>query len=52
MVIDTSALVVVLLDEPNAARIAAAIEAAPVRLLSAANLLDRVGAEPSHPTTP
>jgi ribonuclease VapC len=40
MVIDTSALVAVLLDEANAAGIAAAIEAAPVRLLSAANLLE------------
>jgi len=40
MVIDTSALVAVLLEEANAARIAAAVEAAPVRLLSAANLLE------------
>jgi ribonuclease VapC len=40
MVIDTSALVAVLLEEANAAEIAAAIEAAPVRLLSAANLLE------------
>lgn len=40
MVIDTSALVAVLLDEANAAEIAAAIEAAPVRLPSAANLLE------------
>jgi ribonuclease VapC len=40
MVIDTSALIAVLLDEANAAGIAAAIEAAPVRLLSAANLLE------------
>jgi ribonuclease VapC len=40
MVIDTSALVAVLLDEANAAGIAAAIAAAPVRLLSGANLLE------------
>jgi ribonuclease VapC len=40
MVIDTSALVAVLFDETNAAGIAAAIEAASVRLLSAANLLE------------
>ena len=40
MVIDTSALLAVLLKEPEAPRIAQAIEDAPVRLLSAANLLE------------
>ena len=40
MVIDTSALVAVLLQEPEAPRIAQAIEAASVRLLSAASLLE------------
>jgi ribonuclease VapC len=40
MVIDTSALLAVLLQEPNAARIAEALEAGSPRLLSAANLLD------------
>ncbi len=40
MVIDTSALVAILLDEPPAARIAQAIEAGSPRLVSAANLLE------------
>ena len=40
MVIDTSALLAILLDEPDASRIAAAIEAASPRLLSAATLLE------------
>ena len=40
MVIDTSALVAVLLDEPDAARIAEAIELASIRLLSSANFLE------------
>jgi ribonuclease VapC len=40
MVIDTSAILAVLLNEPNAAAIAAAIEAASLRLFSAANLLE------------
>jgi ribonuclease VapC len=40
MVIDTSALVAVLLQEPEAPRIAQAIEDASVRLLSAASLLE------------
>jgi ribonuclease VapC len=40
MVIDTSAIVAVLMNEKNAAAIAAAIEAASLRLLSAANLLE------------
>ena len=40
MVIDTSALLAVLLHETDAERIAAAIEAASPRLLSAANLLE------------
>jgi ribonuclease VapC len=40
MVIDTSALVAVLLNEPNAARIAQSIETNSPRLLSAANLLE------------
>ena len=40
MVIDTSAIVAVLLNEANAAAIAAAIEASSLRLLSAANLLE------------
>jgi len=40
MVIDSSAIVAILLDEPSAPRIAAAIEAGSPRLLSAANLLE------------
>ena len=40
MVIDTSALMAVLLQEPNAAQVAAAIEANSSRLLSAATLLE------------
>jgi ribonuclease VapC len=40
MVIDTSAIIAVLLNEANAARIARAIEAGSPRLLSAANLLE------------
>jgi ribonuclease VapC len=52
MVIDTSALVALLLLEPEAARIAQAIEADPTRLVSAATLVEtsivlesRLGAE-------
>ena len=40
MVIDTSAIVALLLNEPEAARISQAIELASVRLLSAANFLE------------
>src|SRR5690348_857794 len=40
MIIDTSAIVAVLLNEANAARIARAIETGSPRLLSAANLLE------------
>jgi len=40
MVIDTSAIVAVLLNEANAARVAQAIETGSPRLLSAANLLE------------
>ncbi len=40
MVIDTSALVALLLNEPEATRIARAIELASTRLLSAANFLE------------
>ena len=40
MVIDSSALIAVLLGEPDAPRVAAAIEAGSPRLLSAANLLE------------
>ena len=40
MVIDSSAIIAVLLDEANAADIARAIEAGSQRLLSAANLLE------------
>ena len=40
MVIDTSALVAVLLNEPTAPQIANAIEAEALRLISAANLLE------------
>ena len=40
MVIDTSAILAVLLKEPDAARLAQAIEGASVRLLSAASLLE------------
>ncbi len=40
MVLDTSAIVAVLANEPEALRMARAIESDPVRLLSAANLLE------------
>ena len=40
MVIDTSALIAVLLADPSAQRVARAIADAPLRLLSAANLLE------------
>jgi ribonuclease VapC len=40
MVIDSSAIIAVLLDEANAADIARAIESNSQRLLSAANLLE------------
>jgi len=40
MVIDTSAIVAILLGEPESAEFAAAIEHDPLRLLSAANLLE------------
>jgi ribonuclease VapC len=40
MVIDTSALIAILLREPDAGRITEAIEAGSPRLLSAANLLE------------
>ena len=40
MVIDTSAIIAVLLEEANAAGVAQAIESASPRLLSAANLLE------------
>jgi ribonuclease VapC len=40
MVVDTSAIAAILLGEPSAPGIAAAIEAGAVRLLSAANLLE------------
>ena len=40
MVIDTSALVALLNMEPEAARLAAALEADPVRLISAATVLE------------
>jgi ribonuclease VapC len=40
MVIDSSALISILLNEPDAASFAVAIEAAPLRLLSAANLIE------------
>jgi ribonuclease VapC len=40
MVIDTSAIIAVLLNEPNAVRIARAIETGSPRLLSAANFLE------------
>ena len=40
MVIDTSALVAILSLEPEAARLAQAIEADPTRLISAATLLE------------
>jgi ribonuclease VapC len=40
MVIDTSALIALLLNEADATQIAAAIESASVRLLSAANYLE------------
>jgi ribonuclease VapC len=40
MVIDTSVLVAILLGEPGAPALARAIETVPIRLLSAANLLE------------
>lgn len=40
MVIDTSVIVAILFDEPERARFAAVIEAAPVRLVSAASFLE------------
>jgi len=40
MVIDTSALVAILFDEPERRRFTEAIEADPLRLLSAANLVE------------
>lgn len=40
MVIDTSAILAILLQEPDAARYALAIEADPERLVSSANLLE------------
>lgn len=40
MVIDSSAMIAVLLDEENAARLAQAIDGDTLRLLSAANLLE------------
>jgi ribonuclease VapC len=40
MVIDTSALVAILLDEPDAPRLAGAISAGSPRLVSAASLLE------------
>jgi len=40
MVIDSSAIIAVLLNEPTAARIIGAIESAAVRLMSAATLLE------------
>ena len=40
MVLDTSALLAVLMNEPEAAACAVAIDADPVRLLSAANLVE------------
>ncbi len=40
MVLDTSALLVILLDEPESAKFRLAVEADPVRLVSAASLLE------------
>lgn len=40
MIVDTSALIAILRDEPDAATYAEAIERAPVRRLSAANLVE------------
>lgn len=40
MVVDTSALLAILLDEPQAAAIEAAIEVDPVRLISAGSVLE------------
>lgn len=40
MVIDTSAIVAILLSEPEAERMAEAIQADPTRLMSAASLLE------------
>jgi ribonuclease VapC len=40
MVVDTSALIAILLDEPESSVMRAAIEADPVRLVSAATLLE------------
>ena len=59
MVIDTSALVALLNMEPEAARLAAALEADPVRLISAATLLEaglviesRYGPDGAHQEPP
>ena len=40
MVIDTSALLAILLDEPRAAQVEVALESDPVRLMSAASVLE------------
>jgi len=40
MVIDTSAVIAILLGEPETARLALAIDEAPIRLMSAASLLE------------
>jgi ribonuclease VapC len=40
MVVDTSAIAAILFDEPDAARMIQAMEAAPIRLLSVASLVE------------
>ena len=53
MIVDSSAIVAILRAEPDAARYAAAIEAAPIRRISAANWLESaiVLSDPADPVT-
>lgn len=53
MIVDSSAIVAILRAEPDAARYASAIEAAPIRRISAANWLESaiVLSDPADPVT-
>lgn len=53
MIVDSSAIVAILRAEPDAARYASAIEAAPIRRISAANWLESAIAlsDPADPVT-
>ena len=53
MIVDSSAIVAILRAEPDAARYATAIEAAPIRRISAANWLESaiVLSDPADPVT-